>query len=163
MAEKTLKIPKYTKDTYKWNIPFDPSVGLDAFREIAEAPKIDDYSDEFKEKNGYGGNTLIKKAGVKTAFSRDQTLEIYKCQTDIFYFLANYAKITTLDDGVQNFDPFQYQKNMIKMMVENRFTIFNLPRQMGKCIVKDSKIIIRNDTTGEIEEISIIDFFNFFE
>lgn len=124
-----MELPKYTsKDDYPHPLPFDPDIGFNVFAEVEKAPVIADIDDEFKKKNCYNGQINIMRSGVILDYTPEQSIEIMKCQRNVFYFLKNYAKIVTLDDGIQLFDPFQYQKNMIKLMVEHRFTIFNLPR-----------------------------------
>lgn len=94
----------------------------------------------------YNG-TKAKKAGVLVNYTENQIEELKKCANDIPYFLSNYAKIITLDKGIQLFKPHGFQINMVNDMSENRFTIFKLPRQMGKCVVGDTKIIIKQKNT----------------
>jgi hypothetical protein len=49
---------------------------------------------------------------------------------------------------------------MLKSFDEKRFIINLLPRQMGKCVSGDTMIKIRSKKTGEIKEISIMEFHN---
>jgi hypothetical protein len=56
----------------------------------------------------------------------------------------NYGKIISLNDGEINFALFQYQKNMIKLMDENRFVVNLLPRQMGKALDGETDILTEN-------------------
>jgi hypothetical protein len=84
---------------------------------------------------GYNGNALVKKAGIEHEFTPEQVKELIKCSNDIVYFVANYCKIITLDDGLQLFKPFEFQERMLKIFDENRFVINLLPRQMGKSTV----------------------------
>jgi hypothetical protein len=84
---------------------------------------------------GYNGNSLVKKAGIEHEFTPEQIKEIYKCSTDIIYFVSNYCKIITLDKGLQLFEPFEYQKRMLETFSKDRFVINLLPRQMGKSTV----------------------------
>jgi len=83
----------------------------------------------------YNGNSNIKKAGVKHQFTQDQINEFIKCRDDIVYFISSYCKIVTLDNGLQLFAPFEYQKKMVKAFHENRFIVNLLPRQMGKSTI----------------------------
>ena len=84
---------------------------------------------------GYNGNPLIKKADIPHEFTPEQVRELYKCSTDVVYFVSNYCKIVTLDKGLQLFKPFEYQKKMLETFSEKRFVINLLPRQMGKSTV----------------------------
>ena len=81
---------------------------------------------------GYNGNSLVKKAGVQHEFTPEQVQELIKCSNDIVYFVSNYCKIITLDEGLQLFKPFEFQERMLKIFDENRFVVNLLPRQMGK-------------------------------
>lgn len=142
-------------EDWKFELPFDNNIGKDAFRTVLEAPDVPDVDEDFKKMNCYNSNEALMLKGTKFAYSPEQMKEIKRCKNDIFYFLMNYAKIVTLDQGEIKFKLFQYQKNMIKMMDENRFSIHLLPRQMGKCYTDDTVIRIRNKTTGIIESITI--------
>ncbi len=84
---------------------------------------------------GYNGNSLVKKAGVEHEFTPEQIKELYKCSTDVLYFVSTYCKIITLDKGLQLFKPFEYQERMLDAFDKNRFIINLLPRQMGKSTV----------------------------
>lgn len=143
---------------YPHKLPFDNTVGQDAFRVVPDAPDLFDVDDDFKKLNCYNGNEMLMLKGTKFPYTAEHIAEWKRCKNDIYYFLMNYAKIISLDHGEIKFKLFQYQKNMIKMMQENRFSIHLLPRQMGKCYTKETMITVRNKNTGEIEEISIGDF-----
>lgn len=84
---------------------------------------------------GYNGNPLVKKAGIEHEFTPEQIKELYRCSTDIIYFVSTYCKIITLDKGLQLFKPFEFQERMLTAFDENRFVINLLPRQMGKSTV----------------------------
>lgn len=103
----------------------------------------------------YLGNTKLKKAGVEVALTPFQQAELVKCMNDISYFIKNYVKIISLDEGLVNFELYPFQENMVKKMDENRFTIFLTSRQMGKCITANSKITVRRSGTKEIRKVSI--------
>lgn len=143
---------------YPHKLPFDNEIGKDAFRPVPEAPVLLDVDDDFKRLNCYNGNEALMLKGTNFPYTPEQMKEIKRCKNDIYYFLMNYAKIISLDHGEIKFKLFQYQKNMIKMMDENRFSIHLLPRQMGKCYTDDTVIKIRNKVTGLVEEITIGDF-----
>lgn len=74
----------------------------------------------------YKGNPDIKKRGVKLEFTKEQVEEIYKCYTDITYFLSNYVYIISLDKGKVLFDTYDFQKKMLEEFNKNRFTVATL-------------------------------------
>lgn len=81
---------------------------------------------------GYLGNPLLKGAGVPIHFTPDQVSEWLKCADDPIYFIENYVKIVTLDDGLKLMELFEYQKDIVRSLWLNRFSIGSLPRQCGK-------------------------------
>ena len=143
---------KVHEQYYEYPIPFDPTVGMDVFSPVDKAPEIEDIDKEFKAKNCYMGNTKIMRAGVEFQYTEEQFKEFLKCANDVLYFIVNYCKIITLNEGIQLFKLFQYQKNAIKIMHENRFSIYKFPRQMGKCVTYDTEVDIRiNDSVMKIK------------
>jgi hypothetical protein len=99
----------------------------------------------------YLGNPLLKKANTKIEFTEDQVLEWIKCAEDPVYFAKKYIQIVTLDHGLQSFDMYSFQEEMVNTFHENRFTICKLPRQSGKSTVVVSYLLhyaIFNDNTN---------------
>ena len=84
------------------------------------------------EINHYLGNPLLKKANVQVEWTKDQILEYQKCMKDPLYFCQKYIKIVSLDEGLVPFDVYNFQKEMLGTIHNNRFTICKLPRQSGK-------------------------------
>lgn len=99
----------------------------------------------------YLGNPLLKKANTKIEFTEDQVLEWIKCAEDPVYFAKKYIQIVTLDHGLQSFDMYSFQEEMVNTFHKNRFTICKLPRQSGKSTVVVSYLLhyaIFNDNTN---------------
>ena len=82
----------------------------------------------------YQKNPKIKAATAVVGYTQDEIDEIKRCRDDIFYFMENYVKIVSMDKGMILFEPYQYQKNIISNIINNRYSIFLLPRQFGKTI-----------------------------
>lgn len=112
------------------------------------------------DNNSYMGNPTLKGAGVKINFTPEQVLELQKCADDPIYFMENYVKIVSLDHGVTPFKMYDFQKNIVKTVHENRFTICKIARQSGKCSDINTPIRIRNKKTGEILDTTIGDLYN---
>lgn len=83
-------------------------------------------------KDTYNGNILIKKAFAKSDLSMDHTIEVMRCSMDPIYFIEKYCRIISLDEGIIPFRLFEYQKEMIQMYAESRFSLTLTARQMGK-------------------------------
>ena len=80
----------------------------------------------------YLGNPNLKKANVQQQWTKEQVEEFSLCMKDPIYFIQNYIKIVSLDEGLVPFDLYDFQKEMVGTFHSNRFTICKLPRQSGK-------------------------------
>lgn len=107
----------------------------------------------------YLGNPLLKKANTQIEFTQEQIIEFAKCAQDPVYFANNYIQIVTLDHGLQPFEMYPFQERMLSSFHKNRFNICKLPRQSGKCFDINTKIKVRNKSTGEILELTIGEFY----
>ncbi len=81
---------------------------------------------------GYNGNILLKRANQDIEWTPDLIQEWVKCSEDPIYFVENHMKIITLNEGLQTFNPYPYQRNMIRSFVDNRYSIVTTARQAGK-------------------------------
>ena len=82
--------------------------------------------------DNYLGNPNLKKANVETEFTQEQINEWVKCANDPEYFIENYVKIVNVDEGFVPFVPYEFQKDIINKVQDNRFVICKMPRQSGK-------------------------------
>ena len=80
----------------------------------------------------YLGNPNLKKVNVPVEFTQEQIQEFDNCSKDPLYFIQNYVKIVSLDEGLVPFKMYNFQKEMIGTIHNTRFTICKLPRQSGK-------------------------------
>jgi len=89
----------------------------------------------------YLGNPNLKKANVQQEWTKKELLEYSKCMDDPLYFIQNYVKIISLDEGLVPFKMYPFQKEMVGTFHNNRFTICKLPRQSGKSTVMVSYLL----------------------
>ena len=108
----------------------------------------------------YLGNPNVKKGGVKQKWTEEEITEYIKCSKDPIYFIENYVKILSLDEGMVPFILRDYQKDMISHFNEHRYTICLSSRQSGKCHGINTIVKLRNKKTGEIREITIGEFYD---
>ena len=80
----------------------------------------------------YLGNPNLKKVNVDIPYTEEQLEEYVKCAKDPIYFIENYMKIITLDKGLAPFVPWDFQKELLETVHNNRFVICKYPRQTGK-------------------------------
>ena len=83
-------------------------------------------------KSGYLGNPNLKAVGVNIDFTEEQIKEYVKCANDPVYFIKKYIKVVSLDEGLVPFNLYDYQKDIVDKVHNNRFIIAKLPRQSGK-------------------------------
>jgi len=86
----------------------------------------------YKKKTGYLGNPNLKEIGTKIEFTKEQVEEYIKCSQDPVYFIKKYVKIVTLDKGLEPFELYDYQEDIVNTIQNNRYVIAKLPRQTGK-------------------------------
>ncbi|HIA11663.1 MAG TPA: terminase [Flavobacteriales bacterium] len=82
--------------------------------------------------NAYLGNPLLKPAGVPHDYTEEELSEYIKCSKKPQYFIENYIKVIHVDEGLIPFKLYKFQKEMVKTIHDNRFSIFCTPRQVGK-------------------------------
>ena len=75
----------------------------------------------------YLGNPLLKKANVQQEFTAEQVEEFIKCKEDPIYFATNYIKIVSLDEGLTQFKPYDFQEKLIRRFHDHRFNICKMP------------------------------------
>jgi len=81
----------------------------------------------------YKGNPKLRNTNVQTEYTKEQIQEWKKCRDDYVYFIKNYVKIINVDEGLVNFELYDYQRDKIlKTIHENRYSIGKLPRQCRK-------------------------------
>ena len=82
--------------------------------------------------DAYLGNPNLKKVNTPVEFTKEQILEFQKCAKDPIYFMENYIRIVSLDEGLVPFKMYDFQRHIVRTIHDNRFTICKLPRQSGK-------------------------------
>ena len=107
----------------------------------------------------YRSNPLLKKCGIDLSYTQEQIEEYIKCSRDPIYFIENYVKIINVDDGVVPFRLYEFQKELITAVHENRRVVGRIGRQSGKCFYINTPIKLRNKATGEIVETTIGEFY----
>ena len=83
---------------------------------------------------GYLGNPNIKRDGVEQGWSSEEIREYALCMKDPVYFARKYLKVISLDQGLVDFNLYDYQEKMFTHFNNNRFSIVLACRQSGKSI-----------------------------
>lgn len=80
----------------------------------------------------YLSNPNLRRANTLYQYTKEQVIEVQRCKDDLQYFISKWVQIITLDEGRVTFAPHDYQRDMVDLINDNRFTIFKMPRQCGK-------------------------------
>lgn len=83
----------------------------------------------------YNGNPNLKQAGVQLDWEPWQIDEFVKCSQDPIYFIEKYVKIVTVDNGVMPMQLYDFQRDIIQQLHNNKKTAAIVSRQMGKTTV----------------------------
>lgn len=87
---------------------------------------------------GTADTSLVKSAYSKVEYNADTLAQFTACcdaKTGPLYFMTNFMKIQHPTKGSLDFDPFEYQLDLIENYNNNRLSINMLGRQMGKTTV----------------------------
>lgn len=111
----------------------------------------------FTDKDSYQGNSNLKRAGVQINFTQEMLEEYVKCKNDPLYFVENYMKIVHVDEGLVNFEMFDYQKEMLEHIDDNRYSILLTARQIGKALDIETPILTPNGFK-KLKELNVGDY-----
>lgn len=80
-------------------------------------------------------NPGLKRAHASSEYTGEYVLELKRCKEDPIYFMENYVKVQHPTRGAVPFVLYEYQKEMVRAIHENKDTILLCSRQMGKTTV----------------------------
>ena len=113
-----------------------------------------------EEKLWFSGIKDVRKADLTFAMTDDEVQEYLKCKLSVQYFAEKYCKIKREDGSIGSIKLRDYQKRIMDLYVNNRFSILMASRQTGKCNLFSIKVLQEND--GLIEEITLGElYFNY--
>jgi hypothetical protein len=95
----------------------------------------------------YEGNPNLRKGNIVFNYTPNEIKEIKKCATDIVYFADTYCTVMT-DHGLQTIKLRPYQKEMLRTCQQNRFSVCLASRQVGKCLLFSTEVLIMKDGKG---------------
>lgn len=85
-------------------------------------------------------DNTIKKPSFKDSYTQQQQDEFFKCALDPEYFIENYVKIIS-KDGAVPFILYDYQREALKNIKENKHNILLFSRQLGKTAVVSAYLL----------------------
>jgi hypothetical protein len=81
---------------------------------------------------GYNGNVNLKRKGVSVEFSQEMVGEFIKCAQNPTYFSEKYIQIVHVDKGLIPIKLYDYQKEIVDKITNNRRVTVVTSRQAGK-------------------------------
>jgi hypothetical protein len=81
---------------------------------------------------GYLGNLNLKRKGVAIDWTKAQIKEFLKCAEDPIYFSEKYINIVHVDHGLIPIVLYDYQKEIVRKITDNRRVAVVTSRQAGK-------------------------------
>ena len=81
---------------------------------------------------GYLGNLNLKRKGTTVEFTQEMVQEYIKCAQDPIYFAEKYIQIVHVDHGLIPIELYNYQKEIIEKITNNRRVTVVTSRQAGK-------------------------------
>ena len=95
----------------------------------------------------------VRKAKLPFAMTRSEMEEYTKCKLSPHYFAEHYCNIKREDGTVGEIKLRNYQKDILSLYTDNRYSILMASRQTGKCVHPSTKICIMRN--GNIFETTI--------
>jgi superfamily II RNA helicase len=97
----------------------------------------------------------LKPPGLKVPMTKEQLQELVKCHKDPLWFMEHFMYIQHPTKGKVPFEAYLFQRDLVHAYDEYRNVLAMIPRQSGKCVVHDTLISIKQQSTGEIYDIPI--------
>lgn len=108
--------------------------------------------------DGYMGNLNLPTDKSVFDYDKDRIEAIQKSCEDIVFFAESFFYIISLDEGKQLIKLHDFQKEILKMFMDNRKNIVCTSRQIGKALALDTPVPTPNGwtTMGELNDGDIV-------
>jgi len=129
---------------------FDFEIAKNDIRYSWDSKKVEQLmvalDDGYKPKSTpfYEGNFYLRKGNIVFDYTKEEIKEIKKCATDIVYFANTYCTVMT-DQGLQTIELRDYQEDMLRQFQRERFNVCVASRQVGKCSLSSTKLLLYRD------------------
>ena len=105
--------------------------------------------------DGYLGNVHLKKVSEDVEWTPELLREFMKCTNDPVYFAKTYIKIIHVDKGLVPFDMYDYQKDIVQKITDNRRVAVLTARQSGKTTTA-AAVILHYVLFNEYKTVAIL-------
>lgn len=126
-------------------------------KKVEDIKRRQNLGDKIKqdEKIWFDNKIGFRKAGIRFANTKKETVEWGKCAIDVNYFAETYVHIKREDGSVGNMKLRDYQKDIIDLYTKNRFSILMASRQMGKCVSFSTMVTVRDNIQHRVIDITM--------
>ena len=114
--------------------------------EITNKMNDDGYVPKRYENPWLAGQVGVRKPDITFDITEEEIEEYIKCKLDVKYFAEKYCKIKREDGSVGSIKLRPYQKEILDLFANNRFSILASSRQSGKCFLFNMLINTSNYT-----------------
>jgi len=101
----------------------------------------------------------VRKSNIPFALDDEEVKEYMKCKLSVHYFAQKYCQIKREDGTIGPMTLRDYQKDIIDLYTQNRFSILMASRQTGKCNSFSTKVLVLDEETKEVYEIPFFEFY----
>ena len=93
-------------------------------------------------------DSQIKRAFKEMEYTPENIMELKRCMNDPIYFIEKYVKVQHPTKGTVPMELYEYQKEMIDSIHNNKDSIILASRQMGKCFSTNTVIDVIEPPKG---------------
>ena len=121
---------EYYPETYQDYVKNFPIEKVDL--QSRDSSNFRTFKNKTNKRTRYRGLPNLKRANIITNWTQEMIDEWEHCRDDIVYFAENYCVIEHIDWGKIRVQLRPYQKEILRICNDNRMTLHNLSRQLGK-------------------------------
>jgi len=111
------------------------------------------------EKIWFSNMKGVRKPNITFGMTNNEINEYMKCKLSVQYFAQEYSQIKREDGTVGKMTLRDYQKDIIDLYTNNRFSILMASRQTGKCNSFNTKVLVMDEETKELYELPFYELY----
>ena len=130
-------------------------------KKVKEIKRKENLGEKLKlhEKLWFSNIREVRKANIAFAMTDTEVKEYAKCKMSVHYFAQKYCQIKREDGSIGPMTLRDYQKDIIDLYTQNRFSILMASRQTGKCNSFNTKLLILNEDTKDLYSVPFYELY----
>ena len=128
---------------------------------VKDIQRRDNLGEKLKnhEKLWFNNMKGVRRSNITFAVNNAEIEEYMKCKMSVHYFAEKYCQIKREDGTIGPMKLRDYQKDIINLYTQNRFSILMASRQTGKCNSFSTNVLALNEETKDIYEIPFYELY----